>query len=120
MRIIVADANRTFRNVVVALLGDDGHDVVSVATGGELVVEAKKQAPGVIITHVRFEDMSAVEAFEMLEASGIRVPAIITTGDPSAIPKEEAQRLGAVAVLQKPFSIEDLRKAVAAAAVAIN
>jgi CheY-like chemotaxis protein len=113
MRIIVADGNGNFRNVLVALLTDDGHDVIGVAHGGELVVEAKKSPPDVIITHVRFEDANALEALELLKASGLHIPAIITSGDPRAIPKAEALRLGAVAVLEKPFSIEQLRKAVA-------
>jgi CheY-like chemotaxis protein len=113
MRIIVADGNGNFRNVLVALLRDDGHDVIGVAHGGELVIEAKKSLPDVIITHVRLHDVGALEALELLKADGFHIPAIITSGDPRAIPKAEALRLGAVAVLEKPFSIQDLRKAVA-------
>jgi len=113
MRIIVADGNDNFRNVLVELLRDDGHDVVSVAHGGELVAEAKKNPPDVIVSHVRFPDLNALEALELLAASGIRVPTILTSGDPRAVSKAEAHRLGAAAVLEKPFTMEQLRKAVA-------
>lgn len=113
MRIIVADGNDNFRNVLVELLRDDGHDVISVAHGGELVAEAKKNPPDVIVSHVRFPDLDALEALELLAASGIRVPTILTSGDPKAVSKADADRLGAAAVLEKPFTIQQLRDAVA-------
>ena len=62
MRIIVADGNDNFRNVLAELQRDDGHDVVAVHLGGQLVAEAKKAAPDVIVAHVRFGDLNAPEA----------------------------------------------------------
>ena len=119
MRIIVADGNSTFRNVVVAMLRAEGHDVIGVADGAELVVEAKAHPPAVIIAHVSFDDSSALEALELLEARGVRVPTIITSGA-RVVSREEARRLRAVAVLPKPLSMDVLRKAIAAAAVTMN
>lgn len=111
MRIIVADANDNFRNVLVELLRDDGHEVIGIALAGELVTETKARPPDAIVAHVRFPDLNALEALELLYASGHRVPTILTTGDPKAVPRPEARRLGAIAVLEKPFTIEQLRTA---------
>ena len=110
MRIIVADANQNFRNVLVAILRDEGHDTDGVALAGELVATAKASPPDVIIGHVRFPDIDALEALELLRASGLRIPAILTTGDLRAVSMVEAERLGVIAVLEKPFTVEQLRR----------
>ena len=112
MRIIVADGHDNFRHVLVELMKDDGHDVRSVEHGGELVQVAKAERPDLILTHARFADMGALEALELLVASSVRVPVILMSGDVSRVPVAEARRLGVVSMLEKPFSVEQLRQAV--------
>ena len=114
MRIIVADGHDNFRHVLVELMTDDGHDVRSVAHGGELVAVAKADPPDLILTHARFADLGALEALDLLMAGDVRVPTILMTGDVARVPAIEAQRLGVVRLLEKPFSVEQLRQAVRA------
>jgi DNA-binding NtrC family response regulator len=116
MRIIFADGHDNFRNVVAELLGDDGHEVHAVAHGGELVTVAKRVAPEVIVSHVRFTDLGALEALEYLAAANVRVPVILMSGDVHGIPHAEASRLGVVSYLEKPFSMTELRGAIRTAA----
>jgi NtrC-family two-component system response regulator AlgB len=117
MRIIVADGHDNFRHVLVELMKDDGHDVRSVAHGGELVAVAKADPPDLILTHARFVDLGALEALDLLITGNVRVPTILMTGDVARIPTIEAQRLGVVQTLEKPFSIEQLRQALRAITV---
>lgn len=112
MRIIVADGHDNFRHVLVELMKDDGHDVRAVEHGGELVNVARADAPDLILTHARFADLSALEALELLSTSGVNVPVILMSGDVGRIPVSDARRLGVVAFLEKPFSVEQLRQAV--------
>ena len=114
MRIIVADGHDNFRHVLVELMKDDGHDVRAVEHGGELVQAVKADAPELILTHARFADMSALEALEFLTVSGVRVPVILMSGDVNRIPVGDARKLGVVQLLEKPFSVEQLREAVRA------
>ena len=112
MRIIVADGHDNFRHVLVELMKDAGHEVLAVEHGGELVQVAKADAPDLILTHARFVDMSALEALEHLVASGVHIPVILMSGDLSRIPVGDARRLGVVQLLEKPFSVQQLRDAV--------
>jgi DNA-binding NtrC family response regulator len=114
MRIIVADGHDNFRHVLVELMKDDGHDVRAVEHGGELVQVVKADPPELILTHARFADISALEALEILVAAAVRVPVILMSGDVARIPTTEAERLGVVQMLEKPFSVEQLRLAVRA------
>ncbi|HEX4515605.1 MAG TPA: response regulator [Polyangiaceae bacterium] len=112
MRIIVADGHDNFRHVLVELMKDDGHEVQAVELGGELVQAAKASPPDLILTHARFVDISALEALEFLLASDVRVPVILMSGDVARVPMKDARRLGVVQMLEKPFSVEQLREAV--------
>jgi DNA-binding NtrC family response regulator len=114
MRIIVADGHDNFRHVLVELMKDDGHEVHAVEHGGELVQAAKASPPDLILTHARFVDMSALEALEFLCDGNVRVPVILMSGDVARVPMKDAQRLGVVQMLEKPFSVEQLREAVRA------
>jgi len=116
MRIVVADGHDNFRHVLVELMKDDGHDVRAVEHGGELVAVVREDAPDLILTHARFADIGAFEALEILIAGSVRVPVILMSGDVARIPLGDAQRLGVVQMLEKPFSVEQLRHAVRAVA----
>jgi CheY-like chemotaxis protein len=74
MRIVVADGHDNFRHVLVELMKDDGHDVLPVEHGGELVAVVKAEAPDLILTHARFADIGALEALEILAAASVSVP----------------------------------------------
>ncbi len=111
MRIIVADGHDNFRHVLVELMKDDGHEVRAVEHGGELVQTAKASRPDLILTHAHFADMSALEALEFLDGD-LRVPVILMSGDVARVSVNDAQRLGVVQMLEKPFSAEQLRQAV--------
>jgi len=67
-----------------------------------------------LLTHARFADMSALEALELLVGGGKRVPVVLMSGDVARVPMGDAQRLGVVQMLEKPFSVEQLRQAVRA------
>lgn len=118
MRILVADGHDNFRHVLVELMTDDGHDVRSVEHGGELAQAVKADQPDLILTHARFVDMSALEALEHLIAASVHVPVILMSGDIHRIPMGDARRLGVVGMLEKPFSVEQLRQAVRAVVTA--
>jgi len=115
MRVIFADGHDNFRGVVAELLRDDGHVVHAVAHGGELVSVAKRVPVDVIVTHVRFADLGALEALEYLVAARVRVPTILMSGDVRGIPHAEASSLGVVSYLEKPFSMAELRLALSVA-----
>ncbi|HEX4515607.1 MAG TPA: response regulator [Polyangiaceae bacterium] len=116
MRIIFADGHDNFRGVVSELLRDEGHEVHAVSLGGELATTARRVEVDVIVSHVRFADLGALEALEHLAASNVRVPTILMSGDVRSIPHADAARLGVIGYLEKPFSMAELRVALQAVA----
>jgi DNA-binding NtrC family response regulator len=111
MRIVFADGHDNFRGVVVGLLRDAGHEVHAAAHGGELVAVVRRVAPDVIVTHVRFADLTAIDALELLASANVRVPTILMSGEMHALPHAEAARLGVVTYLEKPFPMTALHEA---------
>ena len=116
-RVLVADDHRAFREMLVAVLRADGHEVVAVANGLDLLdtlAVASRSDPGT----QRFD--LVISDLRMPEADGLRVLAQ-TAGVPGAPPfllltafgSEEvhakATGAGALAVLDKPIDFDDLR-----------
>lgn len=116
MRIVFADGHDNFRSVVAELLRDDGHEVHAAAHGGELVSVVRRVVPDVIVMHAHFADLPALDALSFVRAARVDAPAILMSGDVRGLPHPEAARLGVVAYLQKPFSMDALREALAGAA----
>ena len=120
-RILLAEDDAAMRAMLAQALRRDGYDVIEVHDGGELLMRIE-QAMGhgdtdrpfdLVISDVRMPYLSGVEVLaELWRIDSLSTPVILITafGDPSL--HEEAQQLGAVAVIDKPFELEDIRTAV--------
>jgi two-component system, response regulator, stage 0 sporulation protein F len=115
--VVVGEDDQDIRDVLVTVLGDDGYEVQEAADGGELVElliqgNALDHAPDAVVMDVCMPVYSGLEVLEKLRRAGREVPVILVTAFGRDI-EPLAQRLGARAVFQKPFDLDDLRTAVA-------
>jgi len=119
-RILVAEDDVEMRSLVASVLRKGGYQVVEAESGPELFDRAGwaahnggSQAPiDLVISDVRMPGCSGLEALSLLRQLGFAAPVIVVTAFGDAATHAEAARLGAKAVLDKPFDLADLRRVV--------
>lgn len=117
-RVLLAEDDDEMRSLLEGALLKKGHEVVSICSGLRLIAEVESSGRqgdpvDLVITDVRMPEVSGLEALEWLRELGYHAPTLVITafGDPST--HAAAQRLGAKAVLDKPFDLDVLLQLVA-------
>ena len=109
MRVAVADDQANFRSILAQMLRREGYDVVEIDNGRALAaLVLDDDPPDVVLTDERIPHESALDVLELMRDYEVRIPTILMTGGMSDVLREEAARLGALGVLQKPFTLEAL------------
>jgi two-component system, response regulator, stage 0 sporulation protein F len=117
LRVLVAEEDNDLRERLARTLRHDGYEVVEAKNGLDLLdqiapllaSEQPHQAIDVIIADVRMPCFTGLEILTDLVVAERKPTVIVITapGDPST--RARARRLGALAIMDKPFDIDDLR-----------
>ncbi len=114
--ILVADDDAAMRSLVADALRSDGHLIVEVATGAGLldaltsvILDGAAPRFDLIVSDIRMPLITGLEVLEGLRALGAPVDCILMTAFGDERTHGEAAELGAIAVLDKPFSLDRLR-----------
>jgi len=104
---IVDDDDAVVRSLtaVVELIG---LKVKSFASGNEFLKNYKSTGPACLILDVIMPQMSGLELQKHLAAAGIVLPTILISGHSDVRTAVEAMKLGAIELLEKPFSMQEL------------
>lgn len=138
-RVLVADDDRDLLQLISAALQHDGHDVHTVSSGSELQdllvkhaicrhgegqaetpdrsrteERGQHRAADVLISDIRMPGCSGLEVLADLQGRCWAPPVIVISGALDDALRDQAQRLGASAVMAKPLDLDTLRAAVAA------
>jgi CheY-like chemotaxis protein len=116
-RIIVADDDGEMRTLIAHALRRDGHEVVEVCDGMELLqylathqLEVENgQAVDLLISDIRMPGRNGLDVLAGMRGADWSIPVILITAVGDAQVHAEARRLGAAAVFDKPFDLDDLR-----------
>ncbi|MFN7974396.1 MAG: response regulator [Acidobacteriota bacterium] len=114
---LLAEDDRELRRLLASVLRKGGLEVVEVEDGGrlmELVARALfsdtgYRPPDVIVSDIRMPGFTGLEVLEGLRATDRSTPVILITAFGDEETEDEAFRLGANALLSKPFDPKDLR-----------
>jgi DNA-binding response OmpR family regulator len=115
MRVLLAEDDNEMRRLLASTLRREHCEVIEARTGiqlSELIaleLDSEHGAVDLIISDVRMPGRSGLEVLSLLRRRDTSIPVILITGFGEAATHEEARRLGALAVLNKPFDIGDLR-----------
>lgn len=117
--VVIADDDDDFRELLAGELRRQGLRVRAVDNGRELLaavatIDLRVEVPDLVITDNRMPGYDGLEVLELLRRIDSPVPVIFFTGFVDAGTLEQAQALGAAAVLAKPFDLEELRRAIEA------
>lgn len=110
IRILLVDDQDDVRSTTAKMVEDLGHRVTEVASGPDALAALAGDAPELIITDYAMPHMSGAEFVRRAREQRPGLPALIITGyaDDSVI----RQRPADVAVLSKPFTLEQLAAAI--------
>ena len=120
-RILIFEDTRLMRDSLVDVLGELDHQSVTAENGAEAVAMiAAGETFDVIITDIIMPEMDGIEAMQEIQTMCPLTPIIAVSGGSARLEKaaglDTAKRLGAVAVLEKPFEIDALLDAITLAA----
>lgn len=117
-RVVVAEDDDELRRLIAHALRDDGYEVIEARSGMELldqlsslILSADTQSiPHVVVSDIRMPGVTGLEILDGLRASRGILPFILITAFGDADTHQEALRLGAVTVLDKPFRLRELKR----------
>jgi RNA polymerase sigma factor (sigma-70 family) len=110
--VFVVDDHELARNSVCALVESMGLKAQAFASGEEFLAAYRAQQPGCLVTDVRMLGMSGIELQQQLAARGCKLPVIVITAHANTPLTVQAMKQGAVTLLEKPCSDNDLWDAI--------
>lgn len=108
LRIALADDSDLLRRALVEALRAAGYDVRGAADGAELLAIAAAWRPDLVITDLQMPNLTGLDVLRELRAMRASIPAILMSGTLTAAVRTAAAALGVAAMLEKPFTVEDL------------
>ena len=116
-RLVLAEDDAEMRHLLASALREDQYEVVEVADGRDLLdrLDAfirRGDPVDLVITDVRMPRISGLQALRFLKQAGFRAPVILITAFGDHGTHVDACLLGAEAVLDKPFELDELRTAI--------
>ncbi|MBI4607710.1 MAG: sigma-54-dependent Fis family transcriptional regulator, partial [Candidatus Rokubacteria bacterium] len=108
-RILVADNERSMRELLAITLEKEGYDV-SAADGGESAIEAVRREPfDLIITDVRMPGVDGIQVLKVVKELAPDTVVLMITAFSSTETAVEAMKLGAYDYITKPFKLDEIK-----------
>ncbi|MFT5694284.1 MAG: DNA-binding NtrC family response regulator [Myxococcota bacterium] len=117
--VLIVEDEKSLRETLTRFLKREGHEVISAADGREAFDHGISAEPEILVTDWMLKNhihgLHISEAFKAINPS---LHTILITGFPSKDLLSESDRGGVLQLLEKPFDLEELRRAVANASQA--
>ncbi|MCW3848778.1 response regulator [Sphingomonas sp. LB-2] len=114
----VVDGDAAVRDSAAALLTLLGHEPMLWESGGQFLARANPRPGECILLDVRMSGIGGIEVLGRLTAWGIVTPVVMMTEPGERWLESEFMERGAVWLLDKPFTLGDLKRALAIAEAA--
>jgi len=105
-RILVVDDDESIREVLKAILEDEGYTVESVDTAKKAVQKTKRKIYNLALIDIRLPDMEGIELLTKMSDATPKMRKVIITGYPTLQNAVEAVNKGADVYIVKPFDME--------------
>ncbi|MCW4043940.1 MAG: response regulator [Candidatus Bathyarchaeota archaeon] len=108
VRILIVDDDENIRNVLTAILEEEGYVVESVDTAKKGIEKTEKSIYNLALIDVRLPDMEGIELLTKMRDTKPKMRKIIVTGYPALQNAVAAVNKGADAYVMKPFDVENI------------
>ena len=115
VRVAVVDDEVPVRTALGRLLRLAEYDVCLFPSGEAFLESLETQSPDCVVLDINLPGMSGLDVQRRLRSVSIAIPAICITSGEDASLTREALDAGAMRLLRKPFSNQDLLEAIRAA-----
>lgn len=113
-KILTVDDSKLIRDLVEAVLIENGHEVVTANDGVEGLEATRNNQFDLVLSDINMPNMTGISMVSKVRrlAGYEHTPIIMLTTESSDFKKNKAKTMGASGWLQKPFDPERLMKAV--------
>ena len=111
-KILAVDDEQENLAVMNVLLQKAGHTVATAMDGSKALAEIERSMPDLVVSDIRMFPMNGLEMLRRIKTKWRDLPVMMVTSERM---EEATELLGAVAYLNKPFSIDELFNAVSRA-----
>src|SRR5687767_7915216 len=108
-RILVADDERSMRELLAIVLKREGYEVILADSGRAAVDVLERETVDLLISDIKMPDLSGVEVLRAAKQIDKDILGIMITAFASTDTAVEAMRLGACDYLSKPFDVDLLK-----------
>ena len=112
INILVAEDNDVSRQMMSAVLSNDGYDIIEARDGTEAIELIRNISIDLALVDINMNPIGGFEFVRYLRTNNIKTDVVIITGDDSSDILIEAQTLGVLRVLQKPVEPDRLQQTV--------
>jgi DNA-binding NtrC family response regulator len=111
--ILVVDDELGIRDLLREILNDEGHQVEVAENAAQARVARQRERPDLVLLDIWMPDTDGVTLLKEWSSSGaLTMPVIMMSGHATIDTAVEATRIGALAFLEKPITMQKLLKAV--------
>lgn len=116
--ILVVDDEHGIRDLLWEVLNDEGHAVTLAENAGQARAARAAETPDLVLLDIWMPDMDGVTLLKEWAAGGLlTMPVIMMSGHATIDTAVEATKIGALAFLEKPVTLQKLLAAVDAALI---
>jgi DNA-binding NtrC family response regulator len=111
--ILVVDDELGIRDLLCEILNDEGHNVEVAENAAQARAARLRERPDLVLLDIWMPDMDGVTLLKEWSSTGaLTMPVIMMSGHATIETAVEATRIGALAFLEKPITLQKLLKAV--------
>ena len=111
--ILVVDDELGIRDLLWEILNDEGHSVELAENAAQARLARQKERPDLVLLDIWMPDTDGVTLLKEWSAAGLlSMPVIMMSGHATIDTAVEATKIGALAFLEKPITLQKLLKAV--------
>jgi CheY-like chemotaxis protein len=118
--VLLAEDDAAFRRLIASVLAGEGYEVVEAADGlallahieSILTVRRERADSFLVVADIRMPGLTGLDVLAILRCANRTTPVILITAFGDEATHAEGRELGAAAVLDKPFNVQELRAAV--------
>jgi two-component system, NtrC family, response regulator PilR len=112
--ILVADDERSMRELLEMLLGAEGYSVLTASNGCDAleILRGERERIDLVIQDLKMPGMDGTELLKVIKTEAPDIPVIVMTAFSSWDSAVEAMRLGAYDYVRKPFDTDAIRSVV--------
>jgi DNA-binding NtrC family response regulator len=114
-RALVIDDEQVVLDSVNKILADENYEVDVTLSGREGIDRAVKKPYDIVLTDIRMPDIGGMRVLRDVKRAKPSLPVVMITGYASIESSVQAMKMGAADYLEKPFTPDQLLKAVASA-----